>query len=152
MTYPPLVEDVSRGSRHFLQHPEKESARTSALEQAAAEAQEVGYVWMELLALRDMLGVRGASRAQPRLRGRAQIRNGVRPRREERAVHSEHSELAAGGPALRVTQRELHQSSAARLDHLGRRGNRHAQCIGGGARPELQRVPSEHRPRWVEQE
>ena len=30
MTYPPLVEDVSRGSRHFLQHPEKESARPSA--------------------------------------------------------------------------------------------------------------------------
>ena len=40
------------------------AAAWSALEQAAAEAQEVGYVWMELLALRDMLGVRGASHEQ----------------------------------------------------------------------------------------
>ena len=38
MTYPPLVEDVARGARHFLQHPEKESARPADAFEAADSA------------------------------------------------------------------------------------------------------------------
>jgi len=39
-------------------------AAWSALEQAMVEAKEVGYVWMEVLALRDMLGLQGLAAEQ----------------------------------------------------------------------------------------
>ena len=35
----------------------------SSLEQAITEAQEVGYLWMEVLALRDMLSLQGGPAA-----------------------------------------------------------------------------------------
>ena len=40
------------------------AASLAALEQAVEEAGAVGYTWMELLALRDMCGVRAASSEQ----------------------------------------------------------------------------------------
>ena len=49
-------------ARHALD-PGCEAACT-ALEQAVAEAAEVGYVWMEALALRDMLRLEGLSEKQ----------------------------------------------------------------------------------------